>query len=314
MFYQSAKIKKDYYKLLGISRDANKNEIKQAYRRLVISSHPDKTGEYCNHNHNGNGDGNIYDINEAYSVLRDTDKKKKYDNDIYFDYDIYIANSHEIIILVTKLMKGLKEVITKYPCKKKEEEDKKEEGKMVECLDIKLKIDISLEDLYKKKIKKLTITRRRDGKNEKKILFVSLLNYEMKYIFLKQGDEDSDGNIGDVIVNLNIKEHDVFVLDTIIDKYDLWMEMDISLFDYYYGKTINFNTLDSKNFSFRMDKFNPRNMVHLLKDMGIPYYNENKDEEAFGDLYISFRVKLNELDDNILEKEDVKTVLEKFLS
>jgi len=64
---------KDYYKTLGVSKKADEKEIKNAYRKLVKKYHPDKT----------KGDKKLEDkfkeISEAYEVLSDTDKRKKYD-------------------------------------------------------------------------------------------------------------------------------------------------------------------------------------------------------------------------------------------
>ncbi len=61
---------KDYYKILGVDRNASKEEIKQAYRRLAHQYHPDKTG---------GDDKKFKEINEAYSVLSDDEKRRQYD-------------------------------------------------------------------------------------------------------------------------------------------------------------------------------------------------------------------------------------------
>ena len=62
--------KKDYYKILGIDRNASEVEIKKAYRRLAHQHHPDKSG----------GDEKKFkEINEAYQVLSDKAKKAYYD-------------------------------------------------------------------------------------------------------------------------------------------------------------------------------------------------------------------------------------------
>ena len=60
---------KDYYKLLGIARNANKDEIKKAYRELAHKYHPDKGGDA----------ERFKEINEAYTVLSNDEKRAQYD-------------------------------------------------------------------------------------------------------------------------------------------------------------------------------------------------------------------------------------------
>ena len=61
---------KDYYKQLNVDKGASKDEIKKAFRKLAHEHHPDKTG--------GNAD-KFKEINEAYSVLSDDQKRAQYD-------------------------------------------------------------------------------------------------------------------------------------------------------------------------------------------------------------------------------------------
>ncbi len=62
--------KRDYYEVLGISKNAGADEIKKAFRRLAIQHHPDKEG----------GDETKFkEINEAYEVLKDSSKRQRYD-------------------------------------------------------------------------------------------------------------------------------------------------------------------------------------------------------------------------------------------
>ena len=64
---------KDYYKILGVLKTASTDEIKKAYRKLAREYHPDKTG--------GDEKKNrvFLDVNEAYEVLGNEDKRKNYD-------------------------------------------------------------------------------------------------------------------------------------------------------------------------------------------------------------------------------------------
>lgn len=62
--------KRDYYEVLGVSKDASADEIKKAYRKLAVKYHPDKDG----------GDETKFkETSEAYEVLKDAQKRQRYD-------------------------------------------------------------------------------------------------------------------------------------------------------------------------------------------------------------------------------------------
>ena len=62
--------KRDYYEVLGVSKDASADEIKKAFRKAAVQHHPDKEG----------GDETKFkEINEAYEVLKDSQKRQRYD-------------------------------------------------------------------------------------------------------------------------------------------------------------------------------------------------------------------------------------------
>jgi len=64
---------KDYYNILGVSKDASQDEIKRAYRKLARKHHPD-TAKDKEH-----AEDKFKELNEAYEVLSDPEKRKKYD-------------------------------------------------------------------------------------------------------------------------------------------------------------------------------------------------------------------------------------------
>lgn len=63
---------RDYYEILGVPRNASQNDIQKAFRKLARKYHPDV-------NKDPDADNRFKEINEAYEVLRDPEKRKKYD-------------------------------------------------------------------------------------------------------------------------------------------------------------------------------------------------------------------------------------------
>lgn len=66
--------KRDYYEILGVPRTASKDEIKKAYRKLAMKHHPD-----MNKDKTKEAEEKFKELSEAYEVLADDDKKKRYD-------------------------------------------------------------------------------------------------------------------------------------------------------------------------------------------------------------------------------------------
>jgi len=64
--------KRDYYQVLGINRNASQDDIKKAYRKLAFQYHPD-------HNRNDGAEEKFKEVNEAYEVLSNSEKRAAYD-------------------------------------------------------------------------------------------------------------------------------------------------------------------------------------------------------------------------------------------
>ncbi|MBM3210380.1 molecular chaperone DnaJ [Candidatus Saccharibacteria bacterium] len=62
--------KRDYYEVLGVSKDASADEIKKAFRKRAVQFHPDKEG---------GDEAKFKEVNEAYEVLKDAQKRQRYD-------------------------------------------------------------------------------------------------------------------------------------------------------------------------------------------------------------------------------------------
>ena len=64
--------KRDYYDVLGVDRNASDEDIKRAFRKLALEYHPDR-------NKKAGAEERFKEINEAYQVLSDSEKRNEYD-------------------------------------------------------------------------------------------------------------------------------------------------------------------------------------------------------------------------------------------
>jgi DnaJ-class molecular chaperone len=211
-------------------------------------------------------------INEAYQTLKDPIKASEYNKKIAFEE--YIQKFLNLIISTLNKLKP-----------------------------IQLTIDVTLKELYDAKIKKCMVNVKRNNILEKVALYISLLNYQDEYIFKKMGDN----RLTDIIIRLNIVEHEYFTVDRLFNRYDLFMDQEITLYEYYYGFKKQILFFD-KNLD--IDNTFENTLTHILKEKGLPYYEHG--ELKYGNLYIYFKVQLPKHDN--LPLNDMDQLLCKYFN
>ena len=91
--------KRDYYEVLGVSRDADKNTIKKAYRKLAKKYHPDTNQG------NAQAAERFKEATEAYNILSDPEKKKMYDM-------LHSMEAVQQVVLMVALIAEMEAVLT----------------------------------------------------------------------------------------------------------------------------------------------------------------------------------------------------------
>lgn len=246
-----------HYNILGLTKNASQEEIKKAYRKLALKYHPDKCGD----------DTMFKKLNEAYQILSNPTKKKAYDDqNIPLNVQDNLLNIFNIFLNIF-----LEKTRVKKPTI--------------------IPIYIDLEDIYFGRLKRLLI-KIHDKTLQSKPFLISLLNYQKKYTFPGKGDFGND-----LVLELKVKPHySGIVIDDILDQYDLILEHNISLYEYYYG--INFELKHISGEILTINKtFETKQMYHMIENKGLPKYDLNTQKLSRGKLCIFFNLVLKKHED-----------------
>lgn len=140
---------KDFYKILGIKKEATDKDIKKAYRKLSLKYHPDKQAGKSE-NEKKKAEEKMVEINEAYEVLSDKNKKAQYDR--FGSVDNNRSDFSDVDVDMDEIFRMMgQNPFFKMHGGNFHQENMKETGQSM-----KMKIPITLENIYngcKKKVK-----------------------------------------------------------------------------------------------------------------------------------------------------------------
>ena len=180
---------------------------------------------------------------------------------------------------------------------KKKKKSSKKKGKP-----LRFDIEVTLDELYSGKQKKITFERSRLDQHgrpftEKKKLFIEIekgMKEEDEIVIENEGDHSQGYDAGDVIVTLVVKEDENPTFQR--DGDNLLMVVDISVYEVY-NLDFEFKHLDGKSYrvvSSSGDVLHNNDGVRKLKGMGMPFRTDSSELTKFGDLFIQFNVVLGE--------------------
>jgi len=301
---------KDYYKILGVDKNATKEEIKKAYRKLALKYHPDRNPG------DKNAEEKFKDITEAYEVLSDENKRKKYEQlgsnwkfyqNANFNGDwfnefgkakqgafAFNGNFSDVFSEFTGFSDFFKMFFG----------DFSSSGAGFN--------NFSASNYYSKKGKdleaqlELTLAEAINGATR-------ILNLNGNKIRLKINPGVQDGqklrvrNQGGRGINGG-ENGDLYLIIKILDdpnfkrvENNLYHTVDIDIFSLVTGTTKKIKTLDGKNIAVKIPPGTESSKIFRIKGMGLPEGNNNN---ARGDLFI----KLNVVVPKNISGKDLKTI------
>lgn len=271
----------DYYKVLGVDKNATQEDIKKSYRRLARKYHPD-----LNPN-DKNAKANFQQINEANEVLSDPEKRKKFDQ---YGQDWQHAGQFE------KEQQSQKQSTASYGRGYTGKEFDGDFSDFFESLfgkatrsganrqmkfrgqDYSTELHLNITDAFKTHKQTLTV----NGKNIRITIPAGIENGQTIKIAGHGGQGINGGPNGDLYIAFSISNH---------PKYkrlgnDLYTTVDLDLYTAVLGGEITIDTLNGK-VKLKVKPETQNGSKSKLKGKGFPVY---KKEGQYGDLYITYSI------------------------
>jgi curved DNA-binding protein len=273
---------KDYYKILGVTKNATQDEIKKAYRKLAVKYHPDKNPN------DKTIEEKFKEINEANEVLSNAEKRKKYDevgeNWKYYqqqgtsDADFNWSNkgsgsgSYNSEQFNESNFADFFESIFGGRFNQREQAFKGP--------DYKAELHLTLEEAYEGSTQKFQI----DNQTLQIKIRPGIKDGQILRMKGKGGKGSSPGLEGDIYITVHVMEHAYFTRK----ENDLHCTVNVDLYTAILGGHAFVKTLRNP-IKITIGKETDNGKVLRLKGMGMPVYNTTN---QFGDLYAKVQVQL----------------------
>ncbi|HCM75487.1 MAG TPA: molecular chaperone DnaJ [Cytophagales bacterium] len=273
----------DYYKILGLSKNATEKEIKNAYRKLARKYHPD-----LNPN-DKEAERKFKEVNEANEVLSDAENRKKYDQ---YGKDWKHAEQFEKAKQQHRQQRSYQGSGQPFG----EGADYSDffesmfggagrsrqggQGIRFRGQDYHAELHLDLNEVYVTHKRTLTV----NGNNIRITIPAGVTNGQEIKIRGHGGPGINGGPNGDLYIKFIINNHTTFKRD----KQDLYTTVDLDLYTALLGGDVTIDTFDGK-VKIKVKPETQNNTKVKLKGKGFPVY---KKEGVYGDLYVTYNIKL----------------------
>jgi curved DNA-binding protein len=283
---------KDYYKILGVEKNATKDDIKKVFRKLAKKYHPDKNpGDKAS-------EEKFKEVTEANEVLSDPEKRKKYDQlgsnwkqyenagtDANYGYRNYrpggqgqganvSGNFDELFGNVGGFSDFFESFFGGSTAQSRQSRPRK--GR-----DQEASLSISLEEAHHGTEKEFTL----DGKKIRLKITPGIEQGKRLRLKHQGANGAAGGEKGDLYITVKIDEHTNFVRNG----NDLYCNLDVDLYTVILGGKKTLKTLDGKTINVNIPPETDSGSTLRIKEMGM-HHSGNADSR--GDLFVKINVKL----------------------
>jgi curved DNA-binding protein len=283
---------KDYYKIIGVDKNASQDEIKKAYRKLAMKYHPDRNQD------NKKAEEKFKQVTEANEVLSDPEKRKKYDSlgsnwkqyqsqgqgfdDFYSNYGrggggtqySYSGNLDDLFGNISGFSDFFESFFGRSGSPGGQQSRRSRKGQ-----DFEATLYIPLIEVYNGTTKDISVGGKRvrvkiapGTKDGKKLRLKGLGNEGM-----------NGGEKGDLYLTLKIEKDPYFDLDEINLYYDLYVDLYTAVL----GGKKQVITLGGKTINITIPEGTDSGKVLRLKGLGFPISENSKN---YGDLFVRIKV------------------------
>lgn len=297
--------KRDYYEVLGVSRNATTEEIRKAYRKLAMKYHPDKTKG------DKSAEERFKEINEAYEVLSDKEKRKKYDEvgENWQYYQQYGSQAGDFDWSQFSNASGRRtyrfsdnfqdffsdggysdffEMLFGQGFGSRGRSSQTRSEYSIKGQDLNAELQITLQEAYTGTIKIFRF-------NKQSIKLKIKPGIEDGHILKLEGKGATGvrgGKPGDLLITIRVLKDSVFERRG----NDLYTQLNVDLYTMILGGKVKFKTFKGV-VKLDIPKESEQGKILKLSKMGMPVYNN---QNVFGDLYVKLNV---ELPKNLSNKE-----------
>ncbi len=301
---------KDYYKSLGISKDASAGDIKKAYRKLALKFHPDHaSGDKAK-------EEKFKEISEAYAVLSDADKRKKYDTygsegfqQHFSQEDIFRGSNIEDILREfgfggssfsggRKMGGGGRRFSFNPGSMFNSGGGRQQPAAPAKGSDMEYELSLTLSDILTGTSKTLSFKNPTGGTETITVKIPKGMISGKKLRLAGRGQSSPYGGpSGDLYIKSRILDDPNFKLK----EFDLYLNREIKLTDALLGTQVSVPTLDGKQLSLKIPPGTKHKSKMRLAGNGIPHMKGGGAGDLYVEIHVTMPKKLNKKQKQLIE-------------